>query len=120
MEFVKLTEQEYRNFYNSYENSSFMQSIELGNLKKMYNQEVHLVGIKDEGKVVAASLLLSSKTIFNKKKNSEHFHILDIVCKALCGRWMFCQEILFSCEYSFFQDKPENNEGLRCFRKVRF
>jgi len=67
MEFVKLTEQEYRDFYNSYENSSFMQSIELGNLKKMYNQEVHLVGIKDEGKVVAASLLLSSKTIFNKK-----------------------------------------------------
>ena len=67
MEFVKLTEQEYRDFYNSYENSSFMQSIELGNLKKMYNQEVHLVGIKDEGKVVAASLLLSSTTILNKK-----------------------------------------------------
>ena len=67
MEFVKLTEQEYRDFYNSYENSSFMQSIELGNLKKMYNQDVHLVGIKDEGKVVAASLLLSSKTILAKK-----------------------------------------------------
>ena len=67
MEFTILTEKEFRKFYNSYENSSFMQSVELGNLKKMYNQEVHLVGVKDKKKVIAAALLLSSKALFSKK-----------------------------------------------------
>ena len=37
MEFINLNEKEYRKFYNSYEDASFMQSIELGNLKKEYD-----------------------------------------------------------------------------------
>lgn len=66
MEFVELTEKEYRKFYNSYEDASFMQSIELGNLKKEYNNKVHLVGIKENKKVIGATLLLETKTILNK------------------------------------------------------
>ena len=66
MEFVILKEEEYRKFYNSNSQSSFMQSIELGHLKKEYGDIVHLVGIKKNKKVIAASLLLESKTILNK------------------------------------------------------
>ncbi len=66
MEFVVLNEEEYRKFYDSNSQSSFMQSVELGHLKKEYGDIVHLVGIKKNKKVVAASLLLESKTILNK------------------------------------------------------
>ncbi len=66
MEFVILKEEEYRKFYNSNSQSSFMQSIELGHLKKEYGDIVHLVGVKKNKKVIAASLLLESKTILNK------------------------------------------------------
>ena len=66
MEFVILKEKEYSKFYNSNEQSSFMQSIELGNLKKECGDKVHFVGIKKDNKIVAASLILESKTLFNK------------------------------------------------------
>lgn len=66
MEFVVLNEEEYRKFYDSNSQSSFMQSVELGHLKKEYGDIVHLVGIKKNKKIVAASLLLESKTILNK------------------------------------------------------
>lgn len=46
MEFVVLNEEEYRKFYDSNSQSSFMQSVELGHLKKEYGDIVHLVGIK--------------------------------------------------------------------------
>jgi len=67
MEFRCLTEQEYINFYNSYKDANFMQSIELGNLKKEYGYIIHLTGVIKDNKVIAACLLLESKTIFNKK-----------------------------------------------------
>lgn len=66
MEFVILNEEEYRKFYNSNSQSSFMQSVELGHLKEDYGDIIHFVGVKKEKKIVAASLLLESKTIFNK------------------------------------------------------
>lgn len=66
MEFVELNEREYSKFYKSNEQASFMQSIELGNLKKEYGDKVHLVGVKKGNKIIAASLILESKTLFNK------------------------------------------------------
>lgn len=66
MEFVILEENEYREFYNHFEEASFMQSVELGNLKKEYGNIVHLVGVKKGKKTVAASLLLETKVIFGR------------------------------------------------------
>lgn len=66
MELVVLSEKEYSKFYKSNDQSSFMQSIELGHLKKEYGDIVHLVGIKKDKKIIAASLILESKTFFNK------------------------------------------------------
>lgn len=67
MEFLELSEKEYQEFYNSYENSNFMQSLELGNLKKEYGYVVRLVGVRENNKIIAASLLLESTTFFRKK-----------------------------------------------------
>lgn len=66
MEFLVLTRDEYKNFYNNDEGSSFMQSVELGDLKKDYGYIIHYVGIKKEEDIVAATLMLESKTILNK------------------------------------------------------
>lgn len=67
MKFEVLNEEEYNDFLKTNEQTSFMQTIELGNLKKEYGQKVHLVGIKENKRIVAASLLLETKTILNKK-----------------------------------------------------
>lgn len=66
MEFIELNEKEYRKFYDNYQDASFMQSIELGNLKKEYGNIIHLVGIKEKKRIVGATLLIETKTFLNK------------------------------------------------------
>lgn len=67
MEFSILTEKEYQDFYENYIDASFMQSLELSHLKEEYGSKVHLVGIKQEQRVIAASMILENSTIFHKK-----------------------------------------------------
>ena len=67
MKFCVLTEEEYRKFYENYEDASFMQSIELSHLKKEYGQVIHLVGVKDNEELIAASMILETSTSLNKK-----------------------------------------------------
>ena len=67
MEFSILTEKEYREFYENYSQASFMQSIELSKLKEEYGAKVHLVGVKKDKSVVAASMVLENSTVLNKK-----------------------------------------------------
>ena len=43
MEFLVLTKDEYKNFYDNDEGSSFMQSVELGDLKKDYGYSAGIV-----------------------------------------------------------------------------
>ncbi|MDD3241480.1 MAG: peptidoglycan bridge formation glycyltransferase FemA/FemB family protein [Bacilli bacterium] len=66
MKFEILNKDEYNEFLSNNSQTSFMQTIELGNLKKESNDIPHLVGIKKDGKVIATSLLLETKTILNK------------------------------------------------------
>lgn len=67
MKFIILTEDEYREFFNSSAMASFMQTVELSNLKKELGSKVHFVGVKKGKKVVAGSMILEDTTIFNKK-----------------------------------------------------
>ena len=67
MEFSVLNENEYQEFFNSFIQASFMQSIELSHLKKEYGSNIHLVGVKKDNKVIAASMILEDSTVFNKK-----------------------------------------------------
>ena len=67
MDFSILTEKEYRDFYENYPQASFMQSLELSKLKEEYGSKVHLVGVKKNKKIIAASMILENSTVLNKK-----------------------------------------------------
>lgn len=63
----KLTEIEFNEFASNHENSIFFQSSNWGNLKEGTGWIKSLVGIKEENKIIAASLLLKKKIpVFNK------------------------------------------------------
>jgi peptidoglycan pentaglycine glycine transferase (the second and third glycine) len=67
MEFTTLTEKEFRDFIKDYPQSSFLQTIELANLKKELGSIPHLVGVKKKNKVIAATLILEEKSILGQK-----------------------------------------------------
>ena len=66
MEFVKLTEKEFKSFAYNHEQASFYQTINWGKLKENNGWKMHLVGVKIKKKVVAATLLLSKLTPIKK------------------------------------------------------
>lgn len=62
MELVTLNEKEFEKFAKVHEQANFHQTIQWGKLKESNNWKMHLIGLKDGKKVVAASLLLSKMT----------------------------------------------------------
>lgn len=66
MNFGKISENEYNNFWNSYEYKCFLSSIKIGYLRKNNNWEVSYVGLKENNKIIACAMLLFKKTHFNK------------------------------------------------------
>lgn len=67
MKFEILSEKEFTKFACNHEQASFHQSINWGNLKSMTGWESYLVGVKENNKVTAASLILAKKTPIGKK-----------------------------------------------------
>ncbi len=67
MEFVKLTKDEFKKFASNHDQASFYQTVEWGHLKENNNWEMHLLGLKDKDKIVAAALVLSKITPIKKK-----------------------------------------------------
>lgn len=67
MKFKVLTESEFKNFSETHENESFMQTVELGHLKEELGDKVYYLGALEGKKIVAATLLLEEKSVLNKK-----------------------------------------------------
>ncbi len=67
MEFKVLTEEQFKAFSTKHKYESFMQTVELGNLKKELGNIVHYVGVYKNKKLVAATLLLEEKSIMGRK-----------------------------------------------------
>lgn len=67
MEFCILNEEQYRKFLNSHPMASFMQTVELSNLKKELGSIIHFVGVKKNNKIIAGTMMLEDSTILNKK-----------------------------------------------------
>ena len=67
MEFKEISENEFRKFSIKHEYESFMQTVELGNLKQELGNIVYYVGVYNNKKLVAATLLLEEKSILGKK-----------------------------------------------------
>lgn len=68
MEFSVLTSDEYRKFSDGNPMTSFMQTVELSELKKELGSKIHFVGIKENDKIIAGSMILEDKTVLGKSK----------------------------------------------------
>jgi len=62
MELVNLSKEEFESFSINHEQISFYQTYNWGKLKEENGWKMHLVGLKDKDKLLAASLILSKKT----------------------------------------------------------
>ncbi len=67
MKFTILTDEEFATFIAHHPQSSFMQTIELANLKRDLGDVPYLVGVKKDDKVVAATLILEEKSLLGHK-----------------------------------------------------
>ncbi len=86
MEFRVLTTEEWRGFLDGNPMTSFMQTVELSELKKEYGSKIHFVGVKEAGKVIAGALLLEDVTVLGQKQfYSPRGLIVDYHNKALLG-----------------------------------
>jgi peptidoglycan pentaglycine glycine transferase (the second and third glycine) len=65
--FEELNEKEFRAFSKDRDDLSFMQTPEVGELRKIYGSEVHFIGVKENNKVVAASMITITTTFRGKK-----------------------------------------------------
>ena len=66
MKFLVLNDTEYTEFFSSHPLRSFMQTIEWTNLKAKNGWKKHLVGVIENNKIIAATLLLSRQTPIKK------------------------------------------------------
>ena len=67
MEFTTLSEKEFEEFIKNHPQSSFMQTVELANLKRDLGDIPHFLGVKKKNKVIAATLILEEKSILGYK-----------------------------------------------------
>lgn len=67
MEFVNLSEKEFDKYSIKHLDTSFFQTSYWGKLKSNSGWKYHFLGIKNDGKIIAASLVLEKKLIANKK-----------------------------------------------------
>ena len=68
MEFLELTEEEFRNYLNKSEERTFLQTPEIGKLREKSGWTVSYLGVKNNGEVVAAAMFTSITRHFGKKQ----------------------------------------------------
>lgn len=67
MNLVNLEREQFENFVNNHQQTSFYQTYQWGKLKEENGWKMHLIGLIDHDKIKAASLILSKKTPIGKK-----------------------------------------------------
>ena len=84
MEFVNLTEEEYRKYWENHPLKTFLSAPEISELRKKQNWDTYFVGVKENKKIIAATMLLSHKRHFNKYEfYSPRGYLLDFNNKEL-------------------------------------
>ena len=66
MQFLEITEEEYRKFWENHPLKTFLSAPEIGELRKSNGWDVYFVGVKDNNDVVAAAMIVSHKRHFGK------------------------------------------------------
>ena len=84
MKFIKLTEKEYRNFWENHPLKTFLSAPEIGHLRKNNGWDLEYVGVKDNKSLVAATMLVSIKRKLGKKEfYSPRGYLIDFNNKEL-------------------------------------
>ena len=65
MQFCEISEEEFREFLNASTLQTFLQTPEIGKLRKKGGWNVDYVGVKQDKKIVAATMLVSKKNFMN-------------------------------------------------------
>ena len=92
MEFVSITEEEYRKFWENHPLKTFLSAPEISELRKKQNWDTYYVGVKEKDKLIAASMLLSHARHFGKYEfYSPRGYLLDFNNKELVD--FFTKEI---------------------------
>ena len=84
MEFVELTEKEYKKYWENHPLKTFLSAPEISQLRKKSNWDTYYVGVKEKNKIIAATMLLSHKRHFGKYEfYSPRGYLLDFNNKKL-------------------------------------
>ena len=84
MKFIKLTEKEYRSFWENHPLKTFLSAPEIGHLRKNNGWNLEYVGVKDNKSLVAATMLVSIKRKLGKKEfYSPRGYLIDFNNKEL-------------------------------------
>lgn len=68
MELVNLTEKEFENYSKNHALKNFVQTKEMGEIRSSKGWDIHYLGLKDNNKILGASLIVSKKRFLNKKE----------------------------------------------------
>ncbi len=66
MQFLEITEKEYRKFWENHPLKTFLSAPEIGELRKSNGWDVYFVGVKENSDIVAAAMIVSHKRHFGK------------------------------------------------------
>lgn len=66
MQFIEITEEKYRAFWENHPLKTFLSAPEIGSLRKSNGWDVYFVGVEDKKKLIAAAMLVSHKRHFGK------------------------------------------------------
>lgn len=84
MKFQEITEKEYREFWENHPLKTFLSAPEISKLREKSNWNTDYVGVKEDKKLIAATMLLSHKRHFGKYEfYSPRGYLLDFKNKKL-------------------------------------
>lgn len=84
MKFQEITEKEYRTFWENHQYKTFLSSPEISKLREKQDWTTYYVGVKEDKKLIAATMLLSHKRHFGKCEfYSPRGYLLDFNNKEL-------------------------------------
>lgn len=92
MKFEEITKEEYEKFWENHPLKTFLSAPEISELRKKQNWDTYFVGVKENKKLIAATMLLSHKRHFGKYEfYSPRGYLLDFDNKELVD--FFTKEI---------------------------
>ena len=83
MIFTEITKEDFRNYLDNHELKSFLQTPEMAALKVKDGCSEYYVGVKENGKIICATMMFSYNTRFGKYFTAPRGYLIDFKDKKL-------------------------------------